>query len=385
MLIRLCSIILTTVFLLTPLWAQKVDTGEVPFKFIKNTIIIPVEIEGQEYWFVLDTGGGLMVSKQLQDRHGFKVVGETEVSDIGGNSKIFNRVLIPSLKIGAAQFKKGQALVDEHLSQYPVSCFQTDGMIGRDFLKKVILELDLSSGRFRISNKSSNFDLPQKYKSELRISDRGLPAALIDFGSFEKFIEFDSGSGDVFSFKTADVVANNQDYLPVGYQGIFSFGVSKKDYTISDRYRVKVDQMNFAGFSIKQFYSDLSKTTAPRIGAGLLRYGKIIVDYRNEDFYLIPTISNPQETQTADFGFALAFIEDDLIVKWVRVGSQAEQLGLKYGQKVVTLDGEKVDLSKRCEYYLNGFSYEKGDQVTITVQIDASTQKSFMLVRTSLP
>ena len=58
------------------------DSGDINFEFIKEKIIVPVKIAGKNYRFLLDTGGILEVSQELQDYFSF-----VETESTGKSSK----------------------------------------------------------------------------------------------------------------------------------------------------------------------------------------------------------------------------------------------------------------------------------------------------------
>ena len=109
------------------------DSEEIPFKMVKNTILIPISINNKEYQFVFDTGGILSVSEKIRNDNNLITVDSIEVSGINSQIKHFDRVAISEVKLGALNFKNRKALVVYNNSEYPEYCFEADGMIGRDF------------------------------------------------------------------------------------------------------------------------------------------------------------------------------------------------------------------------------------------------------------
>ncbi|MEM1220417.1 MAG: hypothetical protein AAGH79_15955, partial [Bacteroidota bacterium] len=114
------------------------------------------------------------------------------------------------------------------------------------------------------------------------------------------------------------------------------------------------------------FYSDLSKPSAPRVGASILLYGRLTVDYRKERFYFEPFVQPYSMTYYHTFGFALAKINGQYQVKWVLEGSKAQELGIAFGTVVKAINGTAIpDFGRECDTYLFGFPFEREKEIEI--------------------
>ena len=181
------------------------DSGKLPFELIKEKIIIPVQLNGNTYKFLVDTGGIFEISENLQKEFNFKQTESTSITGINGNEIEIKTVIIPQVKLGNWAFKDKKAIVSDLHSKYPYSCFQLDGMIGRDFFDKVILQFDHASNTFRLTENINNIELDKDHRTKLKLSERGLPDVKLKINNKNEYIEFDSGSGDYYSPKTSDV------------------------------------------------------------------------------------------------------------------------------------------------------------------------------------
>ncbi|MEZ4796029.1 MAG: aspartyl protease family protein [Flavobacteriaceae bacterium] len=142
---------------------QGVKKDKINFKLINNLIVIPVEINGVELSFLLDTG----VSKPII----FNFLNLTEDLQINQAEKIYLRGLgegesVEALKSTNNIFKIGKAI---SISQSLYAVFDPDlnfaprlgvpihGIIGYDFLKDFIVEVNYSARYIRIYD-------PESYK-----------------------------------------------------------------------------------------------------------------------------------------------------------------------------------------------------------------------------
>ncbi len=360
------------VFQASPVHSQSllnyVDTGSVPFRMLKNTILVPVTIDGHEYQFVFDTGGFLSISSKIRTEKRLDVIDSIEVSDIEGRVKYFDKVLIPDATIGDMELLNREALELYGNSTYPENCYEADGMIGRDIFEGMILEFDYKESRLRITNDRSKIQMPKELKSRLRLSDRGLPEMQLRINGKKRWIEFDSGSGDFFSFKTSDVskLRDVSEEHKLKFRGIFSYGVTGKgDVRSSIRYRPRVQSLQIGKVTFKDFYSNFSKKTAPRTGAAILQAGKLILDFQEMGYYFIP-YGGVEGPVFESFGFDIVFLNGKYLVKWVLEGSQAAREGLEYGLEIKSVNGVSVHtFVDECQNYLHGFGFMKNDTVEL--------------------
>lgn len=121
------------------------DSGKLYFELIKEKIIIPVQIDGKSYKFLVDTGGIFEISENLQNEFNFKQTESTTIAGINRKEIEIKAVNIPEIKIGNWAFRDRKAIVSNLHSKYPYSCCELDGMIGRDFFDNVIIQFDLAS------------------------------------------------------------------------------------------------------------------------------------------------------------------------------------------------------------------------------------------------
>lgn len=192
---------------------QGANKDKISFKLINNLIVIPVEINGVELSFLLDTG----VSKPII----FNFLNLTEDLQINQAEKIYLRGLgegdsVEALRSSNNIFRIGKALsisqslyavFDPELNFAPRLGVPIHGIIGYDFFKDFIVEVNYSSRYIRIHNPDSYkqkkcssceiFDLEffnnKPYiTGSVEISDQDIPVTLlIDSGGSDALWLFD--------------------------------------------------------------------------------------------------------------------------------------------------------------------------------------------------
>ncbi|MEL6833714.1 MAG: aspartyl protease family protein [Bacteroidota bacterium] len=361
------TILLAIQITFTLLSAQSHDSGKIPFEMVRNTIILELTIEEIPYRFLLDTGGGFIISKELADRYDFPVVSEVEVGDVTRQTLQLNRVAVPAITLGNWTFRDRAAVVFPDWNTFPTSCFQLDGMIGRDFFTDAILDLDYQKRILRLTEDASVLELNEADATPLRINARGLPEALVSLNGEEQFVLFDSGSGDVYSPQTKRAKRMAKDQR-LSFEGIFSFGLSQGKIKSEKRYRSFVSELKIGSGTLRNFHSQFSKLTSARMGAGILHYGRVTLDYQKQRFYCSPYEKEASPGRFTSFGADFTSLQGEYIIKWVMKGSPAEKAGLQYGQRVLQIND--IVLSSRqdnCHYYLTGFGIDSLEELRLSI------------------
>lgn len=347
------------------------DSGWIPFELVKNKVIVPVTVGEQSYRFILDTGGILGVAPRLQERHQLPAGVPFLISDINRVEKEIPTAIVPDLAIGDWHFKDRRAFLDDVLERYPSNCLEADGMIGRDFFDDILLQFDYAQRRLRMTTRRDALDLTGHDRTKMRLSRRGLPDVRLKLNGKKTYVEFDSGSGDFFSYRTdqAEAIRAKNPAKVLAFRGIFSFGISQDVPPPTTRYAVKVDELVMAGTSFRNFYADLSKVTEPRIGADVLRYGIVTLDYQKGWWHFKPYPEAAKAPGYDTFGFDIARIGETTIIKWVLEESPAARAELASGDVVLQINGRPVsEFTGDCTGYLNGYDFHREESVQLTVK-----------------
>lgn len=111
-----------------PITIEKTGRGEI--------IYVPVNIQGEEYKFIFDTGAGLtFVSEQFANKIGLQIT--DEYFNINGiSSGVGKRGTIDSIMIGEAVFKNPNIIIGLPNEEVD-SVFQVDAVLGMDFIRRI--------------------------------------------------------------------------------------------------------------------------------------------------------------------------------------------------------------------------------------------------------
>lgn len=349
--------------------------AEISFTVIRDKILIPVQIEGETFQFILDTGGSLSISKAIQDKFQFKQTGSAKVIGINKLSKNVPYVKVPLVKIGDLRFINYSGTISDY-SAFPYPCLNFDGIIGRDFLKGLIMQLDLDQQKMILTDHPNRLRLDPADAIPLKLDRRtGLPYITVTLSPFGKeSLVFDSGSDDLFSFKTSKVenYSKQKKFKKHSFEvlyGVTSMGASGVVPAPSKSYRTPISKMQIGNHIITDFYSDISKKSRSRIGVGLLKYGLVTLDYGRRQFYFEAYQARQEVAEkVSSIGFIPRYLSGAYRVTAISSSSEAAQMGLKIGDEILQineLDLRNPDHVDHCDLYLNGYRWE--GPVTSTV------------------
>src|SRR6185503_15172783 len=118
---------------------QKNFNVEMPIDYPVSHIVLHVGLNGSKnnYEFVFDTGaGGTVISQNLADKLGLKVVSTLSVKDGQGITTQKKVVMIPELDVSGLKFYNVGAIVSDYGPSSAINCIAKDGIIGVNIISK---------------------------------------------------------------------------------------------------------------------------------------------------------------------------------------------------------------------------------------------------------
>ncbi len=348
---------------------------EIEFEWARGLLFVPVQIEGKTFRFILDTGGSLSISTTIQELFSFEQIAVAKVVGVNKLSKRVPYVKVPSLRLGALEFSNYNATVSDYTG-YPYDCLRADGIIGRDFLKDLILELDLPNKKLKLSDNPLKLKLPKEGGIPVKIDRKtSLPYIQVNVEPFGKqWVVFDSGSDDVFSFKTQTIEqyrrkSKFKEHPIETFFGVTSLGASGVIPKPMAAFTTYIESLQLGDAALEGFYTDISKRSRSRIGTGLMKYGKVTLDYQRKKFYFQPKEKSQKATaMKGSIGFLPRYAGEAYIVTALQSGSEAEKKGLRLGDTILQINElnlRDMEAIKHCQLYLEGYNWEATEQTEL--------------------
>lgn len=355
----------------------------------------------KRYNFILDTGAGTYISESLANDLKLNIVHTESVTDGYSYEKV--NYGLTNIDIQGVEFEDILTGVTTEDIGLGVVC-DIDGIIGNNIMRFCVWEL--MDGKVTITDDINNLTIKDYYDQKLTYSSRyfqpfveaGLggqfrSGSFIDLGS-NVFFSLSSndcsllwnkkilkGKGHFMS--TLNTVDSHNDETDVSIAEVpeFNFGIAKKR-----RGKLSYDNKTQIVQNVKIDVEDFSFKT---IGAGVLDFYSIIIDYPKKRFYS-KIFEGYDQPGFRSFGFSVKPDENsgfEIAVVWDN--SPALLKGLKPGSKLVQIN--QLNLEKllethpACEIY-GSIEHEimNNEKVLILIQSDSKNIEKFELEKINL-
>ena len=329
----------------------------IPFQFINNLIFIPINVNGLELNFLLDTGVEETILFGLEDEEtsSFKNVEKIKLKGFGKNEfveglKSSNNQLICK---DFTDFNHELYIVlDQNFNFSEQVGIPVNGIIGNKFFKNYLIETNYSNRKIIIHKENPKIrkKINTKFttsKITLENNKPYLSAKInIENQEFDTKMLIDSGSGDalwLFENQKNGVkvpTQNFDDYLGRGFSGeLHGKRARIKKFSIN-KFEFDKPLTSFPD-SLSITYSKLVQDREGSIGGEILKRFDIIYDYPNQKIYF-----KKNQNFNMPFNFNMSGIElehDGL--QWVAENNEFR-----------TIQSNKISFAE-TEVKLNNFKY----------------------------
>ncbi|WCO03278.1 retropepsin-like aspartic protease [Psychroserpens ponticola] len=342
---------------------------ELPFEFEKNKIIIPVEIQGTIYRFLLDTGAPNIISKEVQKAIEPRSVVTLSTSDANNLKQDLDIVTLESLKLGSVEFQNFSALVFDLNGSDIFKCFGIDGFIGSNLLRHTIIQINAEQKKLILTDNIKRLNLNKNQSKKIKlIGDQSSPYVWINIIGQDKgkeMILIDTGMGNLYDlsednyniFKTKNIY--NEIGKSIGASSLSLFG----EVPIDSQTRVHLPKLVINNFEINNTITHTTKGDHSRIGAELLNHGVMTIDYKNKRLYF-----NPYKTSLnleGDFGFTQTLKNNKLVIGYV--WDQDLKTKIEYGDEILEVNGIEVITANFCDHVTKKSVLKTLNAVTLKV------------------
>ncbi len=319
-----------------------VDT--IPIEYEDDQIYIPVEIDGKQYRFNLDTGcsQGLLYTDS-PFRIGQKL-GKMEVQDAHGHKDSIQAVRFPD-------FRLGNLIIHNYcgtLHRPNQEKRPYDAIIGFDlFNKGLCAKIDVQRGWMILTDRKNLLRRENGHKWKYRLLrfvphvkltpyDRCSDEALFDTGSRRLYV-MGRHSREVFSEEVPDF-ASQIEGQGFGSRSIGKFGAEESD----DIYFLHLDRLMLGDYTFTDYHT-LTTQGYSRIGATLFSYGSLVILPHLKTMLFQP-YAKGDTTLVGNTPTDIAFVPspDGVKIGMVWQGSRYYEQGFRSGDIILSINGQAV-------------------------------------------
>lgn len=363
-------------------------TDTIPFEFVKNKVIIPVFLHGKTRRFILDTAAPCLISKELQAECQFPVLKKELIADINSRLDSTSYVQISSLKIGKIAFENSVGMLAD-INASLLFCFSVEGIIGSNLLKNSILHIDYSRKEIILTNQLAVLGLSANAINMSLDERQGSPIIQISpFPKAKEQVFIDTGDDGFYSmsFRSFDFFmekTNLSNYVVSKTKGAGTSGLYGLEQDTS-KHLLQLDSFKISDL----YFSGVNAMTQPnpnsRIGAELLKYGTLTLDYLHQKFYFQGFAKENtvrfQSENSANLGFSLKNEGNTLKVGAVWEESDAFYKGLKVDWTVEKIGDYEVKGKTICNLLLDlPTLFEGKEEVTFVFSSPQRERKTIII------
>eukprot|EP01133_Synstelium_polycarpum_P011834 gene11834-13795_t len=263
---------------------------EIPYESINGKIFLQVEVAGKAHKFLFDTGAPCALSPELVSELNATIIHKDLVRDAVGDKDSLSAVLVDEIKIGNLRFM-GIPAIDIFPDFY--RCWGIEGVIGSNLLRNSIVRIDASRHLIIFTDQPEKLNLnPKKaiplitktnYQSDPQIQIKLKDKVNLTLG-------FDTGD-NTFLRMSEELMKrvsklNVYQVLQQGYGSstISVFGLQKN----AEKYLIKIPFIQVGDARFNEVITSTDKGAIPAVGAKLLEYGIVTLDFIHGKFYFDP-------------------------------------------------------------------------------------------------
>lgn len=321
---------------------------QLPFNYDNNFALIDVEIQGDSYTFLVDTGAPTCISTKIYEKLTIKPAKTINVSDVNGKTNKQPLVIVPEIKIGDLTYTDIGAVVTDLRDVFEFDCMQIDGIIGANQMSKSFWKFDYQNKNITITDQKSKLNL-QSYPDSLWFSYGAQKTPYI-FGRANRKVTtftYDTGfRGNIDIQGTTEDFKNLEGYTMYGKSNIGLYGA--QDSTAIRT--IKIDSLEIDKILVGTQTVEIAHSSL--IGNDFMNKHEVVMDWNSRYIYL-KKIQEYEKTEFSSLGFGARFIDNKLTVVSV---IKEVPIDLLIGDQILKLneyDFGNLDNEDSCNFFLS--------------------------------
>lgn len=340
---------------------------EIPFRYINNHIFIDVKINNKTYNFLFDTGAEFNVIdedifKELQ----YKTISKGKASGNSFSTQKVKSIEIPKISLSNVDFVNTSAIVLNLPFKKHYGCFEVNGIIGNNLMRKANWQIDYKNKVIRITDDLKN----------VKISEKAVPIKMN--AKTAGNIYLDIGINGVFSKFTFDTGSNWS--ITTSSKKFQSFQDKNKKLEFLKRgneYEFIADIVSLGKINIEKQIITLENGNHSLLGNRFFENYTLTIDWK-KDVIFFDSVNQIKESKLSSYQLGLTInYEKNIIVannSWLEHKLDFE---VENGTKILSINSVNVTNFKRselCEYWYN-FNEQIKDGREIEIELNTRNGK----------
>ena len=362
----------------------------IPFELVDNRIFVSARLNGQgPFSFILDTGGYGAISTYAAHKSGLDLGAEVQGTGAGSNVVTARETAVKDFQLGLLHISDLDLRVfDFSDSRHVFGKRRLDGIIGLPVFERLVVRIDYIR-RLITFTQPSSFHYSGHGTTVPFTLERFLPLVQANLDGIAGVFGIDTGDRSTLTLKGPFMEANRltEKYKPL-IEAITGWGIGGSIRTQV----VRTQRFSFSGFQIDDPVTRFSlqragafaaNDAAGNMGAGVLKQFTVTFDYSRRQIIFE---KNSLYGRRDDYDRSGMWISESLDGKNFEItdvvaNGPANVAGLKVGDKILSIDGQKTKTLPLLEARIKFKSSAPGHVVRMVVQSDTGQRRVDVILR----
>jgi hypothetical protein len=247
-------------------------------------------------------------------------------------------------------------------------CFDVDGIIGSNLLRKSIVQIHSKNKRLILTNDSKKLNLNEENASKLMLignqSSPYISIKLIGEETGGENLLFDTGASGFYDLckknynilsekKIAEIISKSDGSSSVGM-----FGIADK----SEQFLLKIPELKVNNQVFKNVVTITGNDDNSRIGSDILKYGIVTLDFAKKIFYF-EAFEPINDLDEKLLGFTPTIQNNKLVVGFIWDDLLGEKI--EFGDEIIEVNGIHVQSQNICNFINKQSIFKNSDTLNI--------------------
>jgi hypothetical protein len=319
----------------------------IAFDLINNHIYVDGSVDGKPARFMLDTGGGNLLTPAAAKKFALSGEGKLAMGGAGEGRVDVALAHAREVRIGAAVLSKPVFYVLDMGQLAQVEGVDADGLVGYEMFRRFCVQIDYANRQVTLSD-PAKFSVPANATAIPFTMDERTPMVTGSLDGVPIKLSIDTGSRSSLTLMSPFV---REHHLLERYhaapESVIGWGVGGASRGHPARFgTLTLGNLNIENVAGELYTGNKGAFANPdlggNLGGGVLRRFTVTFDYTNKQMYLAPNADYGKPDAFDRSGLWLLAAGGMFEVADVVPGSAAAQAGMRVGDRISAFDDEPV-------------------------------------------
>lgn len=349
---------------------------ELRYENVRDKIIVEARIGQRNCRFIVDTGAPTTITASLHQELGLAIMDRIPIQDANGGIDSLMVSKIPAIALGGVSFVDIPTLVAH--DSFLFDCLEVDGFIGSNLLRQSIVRLLPKTSQLILTDQLQRLSLDKKQAIPMQLNKAQSSPYISVRAKGKKSASitllFDLGMEGLFDLALTHYTMLEQEKIFTDIAqtlGSGSLGLHGRGKDTL-QYRLTLPQLLINKATLSNVPVQTTAADNSRIGAGLLAYGSVTLDYKHQQFYFEP-FQPIHVLANEHFPIAVTLQDSKLVI--ASVWQEGLRDKLQVDDQVLSIDDIDYSNVDPCSFFVNKKVFADKQQALVTVKkADGSIQ-----------